>query len=348
MAAKKTTKKSAAPAKKKAAAPKKTAAKKTTAAPAKKKTAAPKKAAAPAKKKTAAAAPATKKTAAVAAPAKKKAAAAPAKKAAAAAAPAKKKAAAAAAPAKKKAAAAAPKKTAAAAAPKKTVAAAVAPKKAAAPAPKLPDHAVTAIWARIEGWFAKNHPKLSLGLRPPASAKDIAAAEKTLGVTFPEDFRASLLVHDGQDDTPGVRLVPIAQRLGSLESFVTAWSDDRAAFDAERMEERFEWLSDDERVRQVHFHPKHIPIAGSLFWDYDRLLLDFIPGPSGTVGQVIARDDISFVFLAPSFGALLAKIADGLENGTIVVSHTTYDSELEYRAPNSKKQIREYQYFANP
>ena len=338
MAAKKTTKKSAAPAKKKPAVAKKPAA------PAKKKPAAPAKTTI----KTKAPAPAKTKAAAKAkaAPAKTKAAPAKAKVAA------KKKAAAA--PKKvvaaKKSPVAAPKKIAAAkaeAAPKKIAAAKAAPApKKAVPAAKLPDHAVTAIWARIEGWFAKNHPKLSLGLRPPASAKDIAAAEKTLGVTLPEDFRASLMNHDGQDDTPGVRLVPIAQRLGSLDSLVTAWSDDRAAFDEKGMADRFDWLGDDERVRQVHFHPKHVPIAGSLFWDYDRLLLDFIPGSAGTSGQVIVRDDISFNFLAPSFGELLAKIANGLEDGTIVVSHTSYDSELEYRAPNSTKRIREYKYFA--
>ncbi len=313
MAAKKTTKKSAAPAKKKTAAPKKTAAtapkKKAAIAPAKKTTVAPK------KKKAAA----TK----TAAPAKKTAA--PATKTAA--------------PAKKTAAPA--KRTAAAAAPKK--AAAAAPKKAAPPTPST--SAVAASWAHIEGWFHTHHPKLSLGLRPGASAKEIAAAEKKLGVTFPADFRDSLLVHDGQEDNPGVRIVPIAQRLGSLESFVTCWADDRSAYDEKEMAVRFDWVGDDERVRQVHFHPKHIPIAGSPFWDYDRLLLDFIPGPLGAAGQVIARDDIEFEFLASTFGDLLAKIAKGLEDGTIVVSQTTYDSELVFRAPSSAKPISEYKYF---
>ncbi len=296
MAAKKTTKKSAAPAKKTAAAPEK----KTTAAAAKKSTA-------PAKKKTAAAAPAKKKTAAAPKAAAKKTAAAP------------------------KAAA-------------KKSAAAPAKKKAAAPAASK--SAVGATWARIEGWFAKHHPKLSLGLRPGASAKEIAAAEKTLGITFPADFRDSLLVHDGQDDNPGVRIMPIAQRLGSLESFVTCWSDDQSAYDAKEMTKRFDWLSGDERVRQVHFHPKHIPIAGSPFWDYDRLILDFVPGPKGTAGQVIARDDIEFAFICTTFGDLLTKIADGLEDGSIVVGATTYDSALEFRAPGGTKQISEYKYFA--
>jgi cell wall assembly regulator SMI1 len=351
MAAKKTTKKSAATAKK-AAAPKKAAAtEKAATAAAPKKTAA-KKAAAP--KKTAAkkAAAAPKKTAAkkaAAAPKKtaaKKAAAAPKKTAAKKAAAAPKKAAAAA----PKTAAAAPKK--AAAAPKKAAAApkkaAAAPKKAAAVAasPSPSSSAVAASWARIEGWFAAHHPSLSLGLRPGVSAKDIAAAEKKLGVTFPADFRDSLLVHDGQEDNPGVRIVPFAQRLGSLASFVTCWTDDRSAYDEKEMAERFDWTGDDERVRQVHFHPKHIPVAGSPFWDYDRLLLDFIPGPKGTAGQVIVRDDIEFVFLCTTFGELLAKTAQGLEDGTIVVSPTTYDSALEYRAAGSPKPIREYRYFA--
>ena len=72
------------------------------------------------------------------------------------------------------------------------------------------------------------------------------------------------------------------------------------AFDPDDRE-RFEWLDKGGCVRQVHFHPQQIPIAGSTHWDYDRLLLDFVPGPNGRSGQVIARYDVELAFLCGSF-----------------------------------------------
>ncbi|MEW5741021.1 MAG: SMI1/KNR4 family protein [Myxococcota bacterium] len=201
-------------------------------------------------------------------------------------------------------------------------------------------------WSRLEQWFSKHQPALTLKLRPPASEQQIAAAELALGVDFPTDFRASLLVHDGQENEPDVCLFPYAQRLGSLESLVQCWKDDRSQYDEAEMRERLDWLSDDERVRQVHFHPKHVPIAGSPFWDYGRLLLDFIPGPRGSSGQIIARDDIHFVYVCESFGGLLAKTAQGLEDGTIAVVSGPYQRELQYLSRRGKKAVPAFKYFA--
>jgi cell wall assembly regulator SMI1 len=179
----------------------------------------------------------------------------------------------------------------------------------------IPPSAIAATWARIERVLAAK--KIDLRLRPPASQAQIKAAERELGVAFPDDMRASLRVHDGQEDDAQVQWLPVAQRLGSLESLVACWKGDRAYYDAAAMKERMDWLDETERVRQVHLDPRQIPIAGSAFWDYDRLLIDFVPGPAGTQGQIIARSDIDLVFIAESFGALLADIATRLESGAL-------------------------------
>lgn len=220
--------------------------------------------------------------------------------------------------------------------------------KAAATTRRLTPHAsdVASAWRRIEAWFALQHPGLPLRLRPAATEKQIATAEKTLGVRFPEDFRASLLVHDGQDEDPGVRLLPFAQRLGSLDSLVRCWKDDRGLFDAKEMAERMDWLDDAQRVRQVHLHPRHVPIAGSKYWDYGRLLVDYIPGPAGQEGQIIARDDVEHEYVCASFGELLARTADGLEEGRIVVEKRDYDSELVYLAKKGGRTITPAKFFA--
>ena len=141
-----------------------------------------------------------------------------------------------------------------------------------------------ACWGRIERWFAEHRPEIELKLRPGAKEKEILAAEKQLGVRLPEDFRASLLVHDGQGDEPGVFLFPHSERLGSLKAMVACWKGDRPSYDKHDSEGRFGWLDDGRRVRQVHFHPKHVAFAGSSYWDYGRLLFDFVPGPEGARG----------------------------------------------------------------
>lgn len=202
-------------------------------------------------------------------------------------------------------------------------------------------------WAFIERWGATHHPTLELELRPPSTKKAIAAAEKTLGVRFPDGFRASLLVHDGQEDHPGLPIIPFAMRLGSLVSLTKCWKDDRRYVDEQAMKERFEWLDDSNRVRQVDLHPKQVPIAGSPFWDYGRLLIDFVPGPEGREGQIIARDDINLVFVCDSFEQLVHRTAEGLENGSITVEPTEHDSGLVYWAgKRTKKRVQPWAYFS--
>jgi len=206
---------------------------------------------------------------------------------------------------------------------------------------------VAAVWARLEGWFAENHPAIDLKLRAPATAKQIAEAEKALGgVTLPAEFRESLLVHHGQDESPDVMFLPFGERLSSLKAMAQCWKSDRPSYDKKDEEGRFDWLSDDKSVRQVHMHPKHIAFAGSTYWDYSRLLFDFIPGPNGTMGQVIARDDVDFELLAPSFSDLLERITSGLEKGTIQVVKGPYkQSVVEYSKPKSKKRMSAREYF---
>lgn len=203
---------------------------------------------------------------------------------------------------------------------------------------------IAAVWERLERALAALVPELDLKLRPPASAESIEAAERALDVRFPADFRASLLVHDGQDDEPDLRILPVAERLGSLEGLVKCWTEDRPFFDgAESEGDRFDGEG---RLRPVHLHPRHIPIAGSSHWDYGRLLLDYAPGPNGTLCQVIARDGIELRHVSVSFADLLVRTTLGLESGTIVVSEPGEGQRtLEYLSPRGRKRITGYAFF---
>jgi len=83
------------------------------------------------------------------------------------------------------------------------------------------------LWQRLEGWEQKNGR--TLRLRPGATEKAIADAEKKMKLTFPADFRASLLLHDGQqrksgDDDPETSTLfewmPGSGALASLSAIV--------------------------------------------------------------------------------------------------------------------------------
>jgi hypothetical protein len=88
---------------------------------------------------------------------------------------------------------------------------------------------------------------------------------------------------------------------------------DRDSYDPDDRE-RYEWLDQGGCVRQVHFHPQQIPIAGSTFWD---------------------------------FRELLERTARGLEDGTIVGKpESSGELQLEYLSPRAKKPVSPFKYFA--
>jgi cell wall assembly regulator SMI1 len=55
-------------------------------------------------------------------------------------------------------------------------------------------------WRIIETWTTENHVDLNASLADPCTRADIAAAEADLGIQFPATVRASLRLHDGQED----------------------------------------------------------------------------------------------------------------------------------------------------
>ncbi len=202
------------------------------------------------------------------------------------------------------------------------------------------------LWSRLETHFAQHWSSKDLKLRKPATEKQISAAEKSLSIRFPDDFRASLRVHDGQDPEPSILWLPGVPQLGSLESIVNCWTQDRAFYEATEADE----TDERSRVRQTFHHPRHIAFAGSAHWDYDRLLFDFEPGPEGHAGQIIMRSDVEFLFLVRTFRELMEKTVEGLENGTIATvekgAPTSRWVTMQYLSPRAKRPVDKFKYFA--
>lgn len=59
---------------------------------------------------------------------------------------------------------------------------------------------VNAAWERIEAWLGSQLPAALDNLRPPATEAELSALEAAMGRPLPEDLRALLSIHDGEND----------------------------------------------------------------------------------------------------------------------------------------------------
>jgi cell wall assembly regulator SMI1 len=172
---------------------------------------------------------------------------------------------------------------------------------------------VARAWDRIEAWLAQHLP--SAQLNPPAAEDDIAALETKVGVRLPDDLRASLLRHDGEDVDDGPALAAGMPLLGvdGIDSEWTLWTDMQARGEFEAGPEPSTVIRTDEWFRRGW-----IPFAGS---DGQDFCIDYDPGPDGRAGQLVSMDHETGAtpHPVPSFTAWLTLLADELESGVWVV-----------------------------
>ncbi len=172
--------------------------------------------------------------------------------------------------------------------------------------PTVPDRATTkrvnAAWKRIETWLAAHAPASRRSLRPPATAKEIAAVQRRMSVAFPPDLVASLLRHDGASGRGGgftlpffYQPMPVGQIAPEWLSLCTVLVD---VFDEEDSGWWDKW---------------YVPFASS--GDGGNLLVDQSPGNHGRVGEFYNEDGVSFEDWPGSVAELLEKTAESLESG---------------------------------
>jgi cell wall assembly regulator SMI1 len=167
---------------------------------------------------------------------------------------------------------------------------------------------IQTLWEQIDRRFRTKalsvwDPSSSMG----ASEEEIAHAEAVLGVTFPDDFRASYRIHNG-----GCPFPPWKEGLMPLNGIVGIWQ----MFSEHRDQGYIEDFPDEPQgpVQPSHWLPKWIPFAwGGYGGEYACLDLD--PGPGGRVGQIVLRTHESepAKLLAPSFEVWLATFARDLK-----------------------------------
>jgi len=171
------------------------------------------------------------------------------------------------------------------------------------------------LWLRIEARIRALGAVGSFG--PPANENSILAAEGLLGAGLPEDFRASLAIHNGdamkkigpgewQSDGPFAHL-----ELLSLDAMLSEWQTWQDSIGAQGLDPE-----PDGPVRKLWWNPLWIPftVIGGSTWHH---CLDLDPAPGGAPGQIIeiVDDEPLRRVVAPGFRAFLEDLAADLERG---------------------------------
>jgi cell wall assembly regulator SMI1 len=182
---------------------------------------------------------------------------------------------------------------------------------------------VQSMWQRIDAWLSVNAPQIWQKVQVGASETEIQQAEATLGLTLPEDFKASYRIHNGG------YLLNLVSEMGifSLDGIVSDW-------------QLFKELVEDETWSDAGtpYYVEH-PRAGSKFeaiqpvwWDTHWIpfgrdsagnccCIDLAPTSEGSSGQIIDWDHEvgPSQVVASSFTEVLATFANELEAGAYVI-----------------------------
>lgn len=199
------------------------------------------------------------------------------------------------------------------------------------PAGEVTLHATGSVaerWATIEGWLEENQPRALEGFRAATTREAIVAAESTLGVSLPEDYKAFLQIHDGQEELESwvglgallsiAEVVAAHARLGRMELSAAGESDPIEAEHA------------DEGVRSVSYVSGWIPISRSAR-GRDYLCIDLDPAPGGVRGQIVEYivDDKRRRRVADSFADLMSLYLTQAQTGEIDFDRFDDDDDVD-------------------
>jgi len=180
---------------------------------------------------------------------------------------------------------------------------------------------VQILWQRIEAWLDTHAFHAWQLLRPGASEREIHWAETAVGITFPEDFKASYRIHNGgymMELVTEMTILSVEDIVAEWQMYkeleeVGTWSDAGIPYYFTEQIVRSGWQVGP--VQPVWWHVRWIPFgrdrAGNV------CCLDLAPASGGWVGQVIDRDHEvgPSRVLAPSFLEVLSSFASDLEAG---------------------------------
>jgi cell wall assembly regulator SMI1 len=179
------------------------------------------------------------------------------------------------------------------------------------------------LWQRIETWMNTHASHARQKLLPGASDIEILRAEATMGITLPEDFKASHRIHNGGytlDLVTEMEMLP-------LEGIVSMWQLHKELEETETWSDRHPYYFTEDGVNSgwetgplqlVWWHLCWIPCGSDR--GGNLCCIDLAPAPGGSEGQIIDWDHEvgPSRVLASSFLELLSTFANDLEAGEYV------------------------------
>lgn len=173
----------------------------------------------------------------------------------------------------------------------------------------LNDH-VRRIWNRIERVLQAHVPETAKTLAPPATDDEIDVLEKSLGLRLPDSFRASLLVHNGQNDPTRCHDFSGEGLFLSTTEIVEMWKMNSEIDEQFRQQEPETWNS---REFDTEWWNKNwIPFTQN---DMGGLCISLEPKLFERIGEVVAfvHDSSHEPKISPSFIDWLEGLAARLE-----------------------------------
>lgn len=166
------------------------------------------------------------------------------------------------------------------------------------------------LWQQLESILEETNPSVLTDLAPPATDTEISDLQDKLGVKLPDDFIATLKIHNGQRGKAD-GLFDGSEFL-STSRILQEWTMMKEVFDSGE----FDGFNPDdlssEGVKSGAWIPKWIPIIS--FGNGDIWCLDLDPGEDGHYGQVIQywHEDAAAQKEANSFTEWFSNFTDQL------------------------------------
>jgi cell wall assembly regulator SMI1 len=174
----------------------------------------------------------------------------------------------------------------------------------------------------LEKLITKKFPEAGIIFNKPIEEEVLRKIEVDLPFRLPEDYIQFLNNADGQPIDTRVFFPPGQLRFLSLEEAKELW-EELASYHEDTFFDEFE---DSGRVRAILYHQNRFPIAYyELGTQY--LMLDFVPGPSGGVGQLIYNpSEATSVVLAKNTSIYFSKLLDATKDGFFSLTELDADS----------------------
>lgn len=137
------------------------------------------------------------------------------------------------------------------------------------------------VWAVILDWYQRNTPERMGGVGGPVSEDAIKAIESKVSARLPEEYKASLRIHNG-----GVAIHKYD--LLAAEDVLSTWTRWKELSESGTFKEADVVYAASGEIQPKWWHEGWIPIARES--GGDLLLIDTDPGPNGKLYQLVTID----------------------------------------------------------